>query len=72
MVKRTRCERTDNNPGNAGFGRQKGNVNLYKGAELDMSFIPKVKIEVVVSELCRGKSYHHHPGKDKNRQDRRR
>ncbi len=30
-----------------GFGRQKGHVELYRGAEYDISFIPKVKIEVV-------------------------
>jgi nitrogen regulatory protein P-II 1 len=33
-----------------GFGRQKGHVELYRGAEYDVSFLPKVKIEVVVSE----------------------
>ena len=33
-----------------GFGRQKGHVELYRGAEYDISFIPKVKIEVVVSD----------------------
>lgn len=33
-----------------GFGRQKGHVELYRGAEYDISFIPKVKIEVVVAE----------------------
>ncbi len=32
-----------------GFGRQKGHVELYRGAEYDISFIPKVKIEAVVS-----------------------
>ncbi|MDA8079529.1 MAG: P-II family nitrogen regulator [Nitrospiraceae bacterium] len=32
-----------------GFGRQKGHVELYRGAEYDITFIPKVKIEVVVS-----------------------
>ena len=32
-----------------GFGRQKGHVELYRGAEYDVSFIPKVKIEAVVS-----------------------
>jgi nitrogen regulatory protein P-II 1 len=31
-----------------GFGRQKGHVELYRGAEYDVSFIPKVKLEVVV------------------------
>lgn len=33
-----------------GFGRQKGHVELYRGAEYDISFIPKVKIEIVVPE----------------------
>lgn len=33
-----------------GFGRQKGFVELYRGAEYDISFIPKVKIDVVVSD----------------------
>lgn len=30
-----------------GFGRQKGNVELYRGTEYQIAFIPKVKIEVV-------------------------
>lgn len=33
-----------------GFGRQKGHVELYRGAEYDISFIPKIKIEVVVAD----------------------
>ncbi len=33
-----------------GFGRQKGHVELYRGAEYDITFIPKVKMEVVVSD----------------------
>jgi nitrogen regulatory protein PII len=33
-----------------GFGRQKGHVELYQGAEYDITFIPKVKIEAVISE----------------------
>ncbi len=33
-----------------GFGRQKGHVELYRGAEYDISFIPKLKIEIVVSD----------------------
>ncbi len=38
-----------------GFGRQKGHVELYRGAEYDISFIPKVKIEVVVSDAIADK-----------------
>jgi len=33
-----------------GFGRQKGHVELYRGAEYEISFVPKVKIEIVVSD----------------------
>ena len=33
-----------------GFGRQKGHVELYRGAEYDVAFIPKIKIELVVGE----------------------
>ena len=33
-----------------GFGRQKGHVELYRGAEYDITFIPKVKMEVVVAD----------------------
>lgn len=33
-----------------GFGRQKGHVELYRGAEYDISFIPKVKLEIVVAD----------------------
>jgi nitrogen regulatory protein P-II 2 len=31
-----------------GYGRQKGHTEIYRGAEYEVSFIPKVKIEVVV------------------------
>ncbi len=33
-----------------GFGRQKGHTELYRGAEYVVDFLPKVKIEVVLSE----------------------
>ncbi len=33
-----------------GFGRQKGHTELYRGAEYVIDFLPKVKIEVVVSD----------------------
>lgn len=33
-----------------GFGRQKGQTEIYRGAEYAVSFLPKVKLEVVVSE----------------------
>ena len=33
-----------------GFGRQKGHTELYRGSEYTVDFLPKVKIEVVVSD----------------------
>ncbi|MES2365258.1 MAG: P-II family nitrogen regulator [Sulfuriferula sp.] len=33
-----------------GFGRQKGHTELYRGAEYVVDFLPKVKIELVVSD----------------------
>jgi nitrogen regulatory protein P-II 1 len=33
-----------------GFGRQKGHMELYRGAEYDISFLPKIKIEVVIPD----------------------
>ena len=32
-----------------GFGHQKGHTELYRGAEYEVDFIPKTKIEIVVS-----------------------
>lgn len=32
-----------------GFGRQKGHTELYRGAEYMVDFLPKMKIEIVVS-----------------------
>jgi nitrogen regulatory protein P-II 2 len=32
-----------------GFGRQKGQTEIYRGAEYTVQFLPKVKIEVVVA-----------------------
>lgn len=31
-----------------GFGRQKGHTEIYRGAEYQVDFIPKVKVEIVV------------------------
>ncbi|HKA56569.1 MAG TPA: P-II family nitrogen regulator [Candidatus Binatia bacterium] len=33
-----------------GFGRQKGHTELYRGAEYVVDFLPKVKLEIIVSE----------------------
>jgi nitrogen regulatory protein P-II 1 len=33
-----------------GFGRQKGHTELYRGAEYVVDFLPKVKVELVVTD----------------------
>ena len=37
-------------PETRGFGRQKGHVEIYHDTEMEISFIPKVRIEVVVPD----------------------
>lgn len=39
-----------------GFGRQKGHLELYRGAEYDIAFVPKVKLEVAVSDAVAQKA----------------
>ena len=38
-----------------GFGRQKGHTELYRGAEYVVDFIPKIKMEIIVSDELVGK-----------------
>ena len=33
-----------------GFGRQKGHTELYRGSEYTVDFLPKIKIEIILSE----------------------
>ncbi len=33
-----------------GFGRQKGHTELYRGAEYEIDFLPKIKVEVAVGD----------------------
>jgi len=33
-----------------GFGRQKGHTEIYRGSEYTVDFLPKIKIELVVSD----------------------
>lgn len=51
-----------------GFGRQRGHTELYRGAEYTVDFLPKVKIEVAVSddkvdEIVEAIIKHSHTGK---------
>ena len=36
-----------------GFGRQKGHTELYRGAEYVIDFLPKIKLDIIVSEIGR-------------------
>ena len=38
-----------------GFGRQKGHTEVYRGSEYTVDFLPKIKIEVVVSNELKDK-----------------
>lgn len=33
-----------------GFGRQKGHTEIYRGSEYTVDFLPKVKLEIVLSD----------------------
>ena len=39
-----------------GFGRQKGHTEIYRGSEYTVDFLPKVKIEVAVSDEVAAKA----------------
>ena len=39
-----------------GFGRQKGHTEIYRGAEYEVSFLPKVKIEVALPDELAGRA----------------
>jgi nitrogen regulatory protein PII len=36
-----------------GYGRQKGHLDLYRGSEYDLTFLPKVSLEIFVDESDR-------------------
>jgi nitrogen regulatory protein P-II 2 len=39
-----------------GYGRQKGHTEIYRGAEYEVNFVPKLKIEVVVPSASSDKA----------------
>jgi len=39
-----------------GFGRQKGHTEIYRGSEYTVDFLPKVKIEIAVTDDLAGKA----------------
>lgn len=38
-----------------GFGRQKGHIEVYRGTEYEVNFIPKIKIEIVIPDALKDK-----------------
>ena len=38
-----------------GFGRQKGHTEVYRGSEYTVDFLPKIKLEVVISDEIKDK-----------------
>ncbi len=39
-----------------GFGRQKGHTEIYRGSEYTVDFLPKVKLEIAVTDAVVGKA----------------
>ena len=39
-----------------GYGRQKGQTEIYRGAEYQVNFVPKVKLEAVVDDAAAAKA----------------
>ena len=39
-----------------GYGRQKGQTEIYRGAEYQVNFLPKVKVEAVVDDAAAAKA----------------
>lgn len=39
-----------------GFGRQKGHTEIYRGSEYTVDFLPKIKLEIVVSDQMADKA----------------
>jgi len=38
-----------------GFGRQRGHTEVYRGAEYSVSFVPKVRVEILVDDADAGR-----------------
>ena len=55
-----------------GYGRQKGHTEIYRGAEYAVSFLPKIKIEVVVAAGAGRQGDRRHHARRQDRPDRRR
>ena len=56
----------------SGYGRQKGHTEVYRGAEYDIALVPKVRLEIAVSDADVGHDRRRHPAGRADRPDRRR
>ena len=55
-----------------GYGRQKGHSEIYRGAEYQVQFVPKVKIEIVVPDALLSQAVETIRSAVQHRRDRRR
>ena len=55
-----------------GFGRQKGHTEIYRGAEYEVSFVPKIRVDVVVGDTLAEGAVDAIAGAARDRQHRRR
>ena len=55
-----------------GFGRQRGHTEVYRGAEYEVDFVPKIRIEVARRRRAGGRGRRRHRVVGRHRQDRRR
>jgi nitrogen regulatory protein P-II 2 len=53
-----------------GFGRQKGHTEIYRGSEYEVTFLPKVKIEVAVADAQADKGRPSHSAYGQHRSGR--
>ena len=55
-----------------GFGRQRGHTEVYRGAEYEVEFVPKIRLEVVVDDAQVDDGGQRHRRCRRDREDRRR
>ena len=55
-----------------GFGTQSGHTEIYRGAEYAVNFVPKIRLEIVVTDSLADAVVDDHPHHREDRQDRRR
>ena len=56
----------------SGYGRQRGHSEVYRGAEYNVDFVPKIRLEVLVDDMDAVQRRGRHPQVGPDRSDRRR